>query len=102
MAAAARSRSASASTIDGFWPPISAWIRPPRAATRRAMSRPTGTEPVNDTAATSGFSISGRAASAPPSSTWKTPSGRTGAMISCSSSAVAAAALDGFRIVALP
>jgi hypothetical protein len=66
------------------------------------MSLPTGTEPVNETAATSGFSISGRAVPAPPSSTWKTPSGSSGAMISCSSSAVAAAALDGFRIVAFP
>ena len=66
------------------------------------MSRPTADEPVNETAATPGLSISGRAVSAPPSTTWNTSAGRNGVMISLSSSAVAAAALDGFSSVALP
>ncbi len=41
------------------------------------MSRPTA-RAVNDTAATAGVSISGRAVSAPPSTTWNTSRGRIG------------------------
>ncbi len=99
---AARPRSASASTMDAFCPPISAWTRPPRPATRATTSRPTGTEPVNDTAATSGWSASARPGTASPSTTWKTSAGRCGATISCSSSATPVAAPAGFSTVALP
>ena len=66
------------------------------------MSRPTSDDPVKETAATPGWSTSGLAVSAPPSTTWNTSAGRNGPMISLSSSAVAAAALDGFSSVALP
>ena len=52
IVAAAESRSASASTMAGFWPPISAWTGMPRRAARSTMPRPVATDPVKETACT--------------------------------------------------
>src|SRR4029450_11747444 len=45
---AARSGSASGSTMEAFSPPISAWLGMPRPVAATATWRPTATEPVKD------------------------------------------------------
>ena len=47
IVAAAASRSASASTIEAFWPPISHCAAAPRSTAIRATARPVSTDPVN-------------------------------------------------------
>src|SRR5690606_40243356 len=54
---AALSRSASASTIAAFLPPISSWYLMPRAAASWAMWEPTALEPVKVTALTASWLI---------------------------------------------
>ena len=63
MAAAERSRSASASTSEAFWPPISHWPAAPRSTSTRATPAPVAAEPVNDSAATPGCPASAAPAS---------------------------------------
>ena len=55
----ATSRSASASTMVGFLPPISSCTRASRSAPIFAMPRPTASEPVNEMARTFGCATSG-------------------------------------------
>ncbi len=73
---AAWSRSASASTMAAFLPPISSWYLMPRAAACRAMWAPTALEPVKVTAFTAWCWISASPSWDPgPVTTLKTPGG---------------------------
>ena len=73
-------------------------LRPPE----RLMSRPTSDEPVKETAATPGWSISGPAVVGAAEHDLEHIARQERPEDLAQRSAVAAAALDGFRIVALP
>ena len=100
-ALAARSRSASASTIIGSLPPSSSDTGVSVRAARSMTFLPVAVEPVNITMSTS--SISACPVSPRPVATWKTPSGSPHSRIASSiSSDVSGVTSDGLRITALP
>ena len=104
MPSAAFSRSALAVTIAGFLPPISANTgRAQRPEARaRAISRPTGTEPVNAIPSTSP-ATSARPVSAPPCTRLIAPAGKSpAASTSPSSAPVHGVASDGLTTTVLP
>ena len=96
--ASAWSRSASASTIAGFLPPISSWIFAPLSAATFFSSLPTAFEPVNEIATTRGSRTSGSPTSAAdPVTRLTTP---FGIPASCSTS-ISRTAQSGVRLAGL-
>ena len=100
----ATSRSASASTMVGFLPPISSCTRASRSAPTAAMPRPTPSEPVNEIARTSGCATSGVPTLAPePVTRLSTPFGMpASSRIFTSSSDVSGACDAGLKTTVLP
>ena len=98
---AARSRSASASTIIGSLPPSSSETGVSVSAARAITFLPVATDPVNITKSTS--STSAAPVSPRPVATWKTPSGRPhAASISAISNEVSGVISEGLRTTAFP
>ena len=98
---AARSTSASASTIIGSFPPSSSDTGVSVRAARSSTRLPVSVEPVNITMSTS--SISACPASPSPAATRKTSSGRPDSRsASAISSDVSGVDCDGFSTAALP
>lgn len=100
MWAAARPMSASGRTIAAFRPPISACAGMPRAVAARTTARPTGVEPVKETA--SAAETRALPSVGPPGRTVNTFSGRASRTISASRWAHAVASGAGLRTTALP
>ena len=75
-ASTARSRSASAITISGLWPPSSSCTRLPSFVASSRTELPVATEPVNEIARTRGSRTSAAPTTEPrPVSTLSTPAG---------------------------
>ncbi len=97
-------KSASASTMVGFLPPISSWIRSRRLEASAWSQLPISHEPVNETAL-SGFALTSALPSSPPEPATKftTPLGMPA---SCSASTIlhelSGAAEAGFSTTVLP
>ena len=85
----ARSTSASSMTMTALLPPSSSRLRPRRWATLTPTSRPTATDPVNETSGSRGSSASQPPTSAPPMARPKTPSAPCAAMTSLQSACTA-------------
>ena len=76
-------------------PPSSRISRPKRPATTGATARPMRVDPVADTMATAGWAASAAPTSAPPSSTWLSPSGAPTSAAARRSRASQASAVSG-------
>ena len=102
MIAAAAAGSASASTIEAFWPPISHWAAAPRPASRSATVRPVRSDPVKLSARTSSLPTSAEPSSPSPCSTCSTPSGSSPSNRPAIRSAQTGECSDGFITQTLP
>ncbi len=102
--ATARSRSASANTMNGDLPPSSSDSGVRLAAAALAMIRAVGTDPVKEIRRTPGWATSAAPASSPyPCTTLSTPSGRpASAAMSHRSEAVSGDHSDGFSTTVSP
>ena len=100
----ARSKSASANTTSGDFPPSSNDSGTILAAAARAITPAVGTDPVNDSRRMPGWAVSGAPASVPvPWTTLNTPSGRPASLVmSASSEAVSGAHSGGFATTVFP
>ncbi len=99
-----RSRSASANTTIGDFPPSSRVVGTRRSPASAATTRPVATEPVKVTRRTSGWATSGVPAAGPvPVTTLNRPSGRPASLSTRARCTVAGEVnSDGFTTTALP
>ena len=100
---AAVAGSASSRTTIGFLPPISSWTRARRAPAAAWIASPTGTDPVNEIAATRGSVTSASPATAPrPWTMLSTPAGRPASVRAVARCQVeTGVSSDGLRTTAL-
>ena len=100
---AASSRSASARTMAGFLPPISACTGTPRLAAAAASWRPTPVEPVKVSPSSPGWSTKALPMEPGPISRFSTPAGSPAVSSACASrSASNGTVLAGFHTTVLP